>query len=74
MVTRYVCVSATCRREMELEVSHGGSSGPVAKGCPCGAGMKKVYTAPILRKLYEATDKQFFADCILAGIIKSEGD
>ena len=74
MSTRYVCVSTTCRREMEFEVSHGGISGRVAKVCPCGAEMKKVYAAPILRKLYEVTDKQFFADCILTGIIKSEGD
>lgn len=69
MSVGYVCVSATCRREIEIELSHGVLD-ENSKVCSCGAEMKKVYTAPAFRKLSEAEAQRFFADCIKAGTLK----
>jgi hypothetical protein len=59
---RYVCVSNTCRREVEIEIPPScGKTGEISNPtCACGAEMKKVYSAPVLRTLSEAEAIQRF--------------
>ena len=46
---KYVCPSKSCRREIEIELSHG--SVAASPTCTCGTKMKKAYTTPALFKL-----------------------
>lgn len=53
MRLRYVCVSKTCGRLIELNIPNGDvakvSFPPV---CSCGGTMKKAYSTPVLFRLY----------------------
>jgi hypothetical protein len=52
---KYVCPSKTCRREIEIEIPSIGSAGEVSRPkCTCGETMKKVYSPPVLFKLFKA--------------------
>lgn len=54
----YICVSKTCRREIEIESSrmNGTFFSPT---CECGSQMKKVYSPPAFTRLSgnEATER-----------------
>ncbi len=50
---RFVCQSATCRREVTLQTVNG--TGYIANPrCTCGSEMKKVYSKPAFRELSKA--------------------
>ena len=50
---RFVCQSATCRREATLQPSNG--TGQISNPqCTCGSEMKKIYTKPAFRELSKA--------------------
>ena len=52
---QYVCSSATCRREIEIEIPPGHKVGETQNPrCTCGSKMKKVYSAPVFRELTSA--------------------
>jgi hypothetical protein len=53
MRLRYVCMSKTCRKEMEIETSGNckDREAAAAQTCTCGAKMKMVYSTPHLFKL-----------------------
>lgn len=54
MRIRWVCVSKTCQREVEEQMPPGEVAGKLpSPPCTCGAAMKRVYTAPTVRKLSE---------------------
>lgn len=60
---RFVCQSATCRREIEIALQLGNGMGKVSKPrCTCGSEMKKVYTKPAFRELSEAEGLLLFGD------------
>jgi hypothetical protein len=52
-VPRFVCHSATCRREIALPPVNG--TGQIANPrCTCGSEMKRVYSKPAFRELSKA--------------------
>ena len=52
---RFVCLSATCRRQTEVAIPPGNETGQISNPrCTCGSGMKRVYSKPAVRELSEA--------------------
>lgn len=52
MRVRWVCVSKSCRREVEVQIPPGEVAGKLpSPTCTCGAEMKRVYATPTVRKL-----------------------
>ena len=49
---RFVCQSAACRREIEVErLLDQGAGQSLTLRCTCGGMMKKVYSKPVLREV-----------------------
>jgi len=68
-VPRFVCQSATCRREVTLQPSNG--TGQISNPrCTCGSEMKKVYTKPAFRELSKAEAELLLGDGGLQSIRK----
>lgn len=63
MLTPYICVSNTCRREVEIETTRmkGTSFSPT---CECGSKMKRVYSIPVLTRLSEAEATERFGEFV----------
>lgn len=52
MTSKYVCLSSSCRREVEMEIPPSYAVGEILNPkCICGAEMKKVYSKPVLSGL-----------------------
>lgn len=55
MRLKYVCVSKTCGRTIELEIRQPNGIFPnVSPICGCGAAMKKVYSKPLFFRFTKA--------------------
>ena len=65
MRIRYICVSKTCRREVETETSNKNGTF-FAPTCECGSEMKKVYSAPAFTRLSEAEATERFGEFVQA--------
>jgi hypothetical protein len=65
MPIRYICVSKTCRREVEIETSrkNGTFFSPT---CECGSEMKKVYSGPAFTRLSGAEATERFGEFVRA--------
>jgi hypothetical protein len=61
---RYVCPSATCRREREIEIPADNSRGFIPPTCTCGVTLKKIYSPPVFRKLTGTEAIQCFGDLV----------
>ena len=69
---RFVCQSATCRREATLQPSNG--TGRISNPrCTCGSEMKKVYTKPACWELTKAEAELLLGDDELQSIRKLGG-
>ena len=66
MRIRYICVSKTCRREVETETLF-------IPRCVCGSEMKKVYSAPVFTRLSEAEAAERFGEFAWAKIKMKRG-
>jgi hypothetical protein len=68
-VPRFVCQSATCRREVTLQPSNG--AGQISNPqCTCGSEMKKVYSKPAFRELLKTEALLLLGDSELQSIRK----
>ncbi len=64
MRIRYICVSSSCRQEVEAETPFDHMNGTVLKQtCSvCGSQMKKAYSAPVLTRLSKTEATERFGD------------
>lgn len=64
MRTRYVCVSESCRHEVETDIPVARTNGAFLKQTcsECGSEMKKVYSAPAFTRVSKAEAIERFDD------------
>jgi hypothetical protein len=60
---KFVCQSSACRRESEIAIpTSGGTEQGSNPRCTCGTEMKRVYSKPAVRELFEAEAIQQLGD------------